>query len=64
MRIWTVEMWNAEREQWEPTVGVGLTRIRAREGAMEWRCRKPSDRFRTRSYVPEHDAKEGRDNGR
>ena len=61
MKIWVVEMWNYERERWEPTVGVGLTRDCARQEIVLWRGNNPSNRFRLKSYVPkaeQHDKEE------
>ena len=51
--LWVIEIWIAENDQWEPTVGVGLTREVAREEIKQWRTDNPSDQFRIVSYIRE-----------
>ena len=50
MKVWIVEIWNAARKQWEPTVGCQLTRSEARNELRYWKEYNPSDRFRLARY--------------
>lgn len=54
-RVWVVEILqvNAERLGWQPTVGVGLTRVYARREMTDWKRRNPDDRFRLWPYLRE-----------
>ena len=48
--VWVVEIKCFLVRQWEPTVGVGLTRIDGREVLKKWKRRNPCDKFRLRKY--------------
>ena len=48
--VWIVEMWNAERKRYEPTVGAALNREDGRLEIRRWRAKNPYDRFRVRRY--------------
>lgn len=50
-RIWIVEMWNDERNRWEPPVGIGLTQFEGREQRAEWGKKNPRSKFRLQKYV-------------
>ncbi len=50
-KLWVVELWNAQRGRWEPTVGCALTRDDCRQVARDWRTRNPDDDFRIHQYV-------------
>ena len=58
-RVWLVEMWNQNKDRWEPTVGVALDRDGARTEQGFWRRGFRDDRFRIRSYA-RVEAKRGR----
>lgn len=49
--LWVVEMWNDDRERWEPTVGASLGRMMARREVKSWREDNPHARFRIVRYV-------------
>jgi len=53
-RVWVVEMWNdaycSREAQWEPTVGIKLSREDARRERNDWERRNPYDKFRVRPY--------------
>jgi hypothetical protein len=51
-RLWVVEMWNEITQQWEPTVGVALTRDQGRREVRQWREDNRSDEFRLVVYRP------------
>ena len=52
--VWVVEMlvdaYSRLPPQWEPTVGVRLSRNGARREMGEWKKRNPETRFRIRKY--------------
>lgn len=50
-RLWVVEIWNNNTDQWETTVGVGLSRQAGRDEQQTWREQNPDDAFRLRPYV-------------
>lgn len=50
-KIWIVEMWNDEYNQWEPTVGIGLSRKEAVDECKKWKTNNPGSKFRVRKYV-------------
>lgn len=51
--VWVVEMWNDERERWEPTVGTGLIKSEAYRERRQWRANNPNDKYRVSRYVRE-----------
>ncbi len=48
--VWVVEMWNDERERWEPTVGTGLIKCEAMRERLQWVANNPNDRYRVSKY--------------
>ena len=51
--LWVVEMWNAEKEQWESTTDTTISRSEGREELAEWKQNNPDDKFRLVKYVRE-----------
>ena len=49
--VWVVEMWNAERQRWEPCADCSIARHYAREALRDWSRRNPFDIFRIAKYV-------------
>ena len=49
-RIRVVEMFNSEKNRWEPTVGVGLWASDSRAEVRTWREENPDDKFRVSIY--------------
>ena len=51
--IWVVEIMDYMKDnpQWEPTVGVALSREDARAERARWQANNPDDKFRIRPYL-------------
>ena len=49
-KLWVVEIMFEERDKWESTVGVALTRVDGRRVLEHWRGADPSDKFRLVKY--------------
>ncbi len=53
--VWIVEMLNtwylSKGPQWEPTVGIGLSRSHGRMKLKNWQAKCPDDNFRLRRYA-------------
>ncbi len=50
--VWVVQMWNEDTNNWDPTIGVGLSRADGRDEKAQWQGHNPDDKFRLRPYVP------------
>lgn len=48
--LWTVELWNDVTKEWEPTVGVALSRETGREVLAEWKADLRDDKLRLHPY--------------
>ena len=50
--VWVVEMWDANRQRWEPTVDARLTYAAAQSICRAiWQIYNPNDRFRIKKYT-------------
>ena len=51
-KIWVVEMLNDETFKWEATIGVGLTKLDAKNDELQqWQKNNPNDKFRVTKYI-------------
>ena len=50
-KVWVVEMWNRDRQRWEPCSDCRLTKRDAEyDRRTDWMERNPDDRFRVAKY--------------
>lgn len=48
--VWIVEMYNTEKNRWEPRASASLDKQDAKFDVSGWRVKNPDDKFRIAKY--------------